>query len=248
MGDISTSLSQTEKSQIVCFTGHRIIGGAETNQLWNITSETIKNLIKKGMQIFISGGAIGFDTLAAQVVLRAREHNPNIKLIMALPCKNHEARWREADKKAYRHLLDNADEVVFVSEQPYFDGCMEKRNQFLAKYSGVCVAYMKRGRSGTSQTVRMARERRLSVINLGEKAEGVKVMVDFEKAFSDFIDSNEYDKADEAFTAMLFTTARSSYMAGWLAAGGEMPQTKGTIQYSRPARVIPFRRGTSENE
>ena len=62
---------------------------------------------------------------------------------------------------------------------------------------------------------------------------------DFEKAFGDFIDGAEYDKAEEAFMEMLFNTARASFKAGWLAAGGEMPETLDGLKYTRPSRMIP---------
>ena len=85
---------------------------------------------------------------------------------MVLPCFDQSERWKTADKQALKHLIANADKVKYVSEQPYFDGCMEKRNRYLVENSGVCVAYMKHERSGTSQTIRFARERGLTVINL----------------------------------------------------------------------------------
>ena len=44
-------------------------------------------------------------------------------------------------------------------------------------------------------------------------------MKDFERLFSDFIDGTQYDKAEEA----LFSLRRMAFMAGWLAAGGEIP-------------------------
>jgi len=44
-------------------------------------------------------------------------------------------------------------------------------------------------------------------------------MVDFEKAFSDFIDRKEYDAAQNA----LFEMVRISFRAGWEAAGGNPP-------------------------
>ena len=41
----------------------------------------------------------------------------------------------------------------------------------------------------------------------------------FEKTFSDYLESRDYDQASEA----LFTIIRSAYLAGWTAAGGEPP-------------------------
>jgi len=44
-------------------------------------------------------------------------------------------------------------------------------------------------------------------------------MKDFEGYFSDFLDSTEYDKAEEA----VFSFVRMAFKAGWIAAGGEAP-------------------------
>ncbi len=51
-------------------------------------------------------------------------------------------------------------------------------------------------------------------------------MVDFEKAFSDFIDRREYDKAQNA----LFDMVRISFKAGWEAAGGNPPPSQPVLQ------------------
>lgn len=44
--------------------------------------------------------------------------------------------------------------------------------------------------------------------------------VDFEKAFSDFLDRREYDQAENALFAMVHV----SFLAGWKAAGGDPPK------------------------
>jgi len=43
-------------------------------------------------------------------------------------------------------------------------------------------------------------------------------MQDFEGSFSTFIDGTEYDKAEDA----IFALVRTTFQAGWLAAGGEL--------------------------
>lgn len=42
---------------------------------------------------------------------------------------------------------------------------------------------------------------------------------DFEKAFSDFLETKEYDQAEN----ILFSAMRKGFIAGWLAAGGDPP-------------------------
>jgi uncharacterized phage-like protein YoqJ len=131
-------------------------------------NDTIGELIEKGVVFFGSGAALGFDLMAAAAVIRHREANQNVKLIMVLPCRNQEVRWKPEDQAEYRRMLDAADKTVCLSER-YYDGCMSTRNKHLVENSSVCVAYMTHGRSGTSQTVRYAKERNLAVINLAEK-------------------------------------------------------------------------------
>ena len=52
-------------------------------------------------------------------------------------------------------------------------------------------------------------------------------MEKIEKSFSDFLESDEYDRLEEGerehLESMLFAMMRAGYKAGWLAAGGELP-------------------------
>jgi len=147
------------------FTGHRKIAHNELPILKQRLENTIENLINQGVVFYGCGGAIGFDMLSGFTVLYLKKKYINIKLIMVLPCHNQDVKWSEADKNAYRKLLAAADKIVFVSEN-YYDGCMKKRNIHLVENSGFCIAYLKYMNSGTSQTVRLAKERGLTVFNL----------------------------------------------------------------------------------
>lgn len=153
------------REEVCCFTGHRHIGGDELHDLGERLTNEMEELICRGVIFFGCGGAIGFDTLAGFVTLKLREKYPNIKLIMVLPCRNQDINWPAEDRANYQTLLASADKIVYVSER-YYDGCMQERNAHLVKNSGYCVAYLKHDRSGTSQTVRMANEQGLVVINL----------------------------------------------------------------------------------
>ncbi len=46
--------------------------------------------------------------------------------------------------------------------------------------------------------------------------------MDFEKAFSDYLDTKEYDESERA----LFEITRQAFKAGWLAAQNESPNNK----------------------
>ena len=55
-----------EKSISVCFSGHRKIPSDRTDNLCEKLDAAIEQLIKNGKSVFMAGGAIGFDTIAAE--------------------------------------------------------------------------------------------------------------------------------------------------------------------------------------
>lgn len=67
------------------FTGHRRIPQDDFLNLQKRLQKIIKQLIKQGITTFYCGGALGFDTLAAQAVLKTRRFQPQVKLILASP-------------------------------------------------------------------------------------------------------------------------------------------------------------------
>ena len=115
---------------------------------------------------------MGWDALAALTVLKLRESYPEVKLHLVLPCPFEEqsAKWNEAQKAEYQHILGLADSVEQVSDR-YYNGCMKARNARLVELaSDYCICYWnpKDFRSGTGQTVRMAKKKGIEVINLFE--------------------------------------------------------------------------------
>lgn len=112
-----------------------------------------------------AGGALGFDTLAAQTVLRLREGYPGMKLILVLPCLTQTRGWKPGDVAEYERIKAQADKVVYTAQQ-YTPGCMHKRNRHLADHSGVCVCYLTKGNGGTAYTVQYAKEHGLEIINI----------------------------------------------------------------------------------
>lgn len=150
-----------------CFTGHRALPMEEREQITHRLEQTLTSLIQTGTQRFMAGGALGFDTLAAQTVLKLREEHPHIKLILILPCLSQTRNWREKDIKIYETIKAAADEVVYTSEE-YTRGCMHKRNRHLVDHSGVCVCYLTQSKGGTAYTVNYAKKQGLEVINLAE--------------------------------------------------------------------------------
>ena len=148
-----------------CFTGHRII--KITPELVQRLKDTIIELIEQGVTDFYDGGALGFDMLCAETVIELKAEYPDIKLHLLLPCPPEEQvkGWNKAQIARYNEILQAADSVTVLSEH-YTDDCMKQRNERLVELSDCCICYCTNPRSGTGQTVRMAREKGIDVINL----------------------------------------------------------------------------------
>ena len=151
-----------------CFTGHRIIPNAKREEIKERLKSTLVSLIeKKGVTLFIAGGALGFDTMAALEVLSLRERYPEIKLRLAIPCENQTKGWKEKDILLYEEIMSQADDVVYTS-RTYTSGCMHIRNRYMVDSSDFCVAYMTKASGGTAYTVKYAEKKGVEVINVAE--------------------------------------------------------------------------------
>lgn len=155
----------TNKEQTCCFTGHRILPSAGREQMLENLEKAIDELVTRGVTDFISGGALGFDQIAARAVLKKRESDARVRLIFALPCRDQDIKWNESQKAAYRALLMQADEVVYVSEQ-YDNTCMRRRNDYMIAQSAHCICALTRTFGGTASTVRRAEKAGLAVTNV----------------------------------------------------------------------------------
>jgi len=155
------------RERTCCFTGHRELPFLKRKMIVRKLEQTVTGLIQSGVQYFGAGGALGFDTLAAQTVLNLKKEYPHIKLILVLPCLSQTRGWKEQDVQIYETIKAEADKVVYTSQQ-YTQDCMHKRNRHLVDHSGVCVCYLTQDKGGTAYTVNYAKKQGLEVINLAE--------------------------------------------------------------------------------
>ena len=152
-----------------CFTGHRTIK-ADISTFSALLSSVIEMLIAdKGVTDFYAGGAYGFDAVSAFSVLHLKENYPEVKLHLILPCSKEEQsrKWTAEQKAELEKLLGLADSVEYVSDR-YYNGCMKDRNARLVELATkCCISYWnpKDFRSGTGQTVRMAKKKGLTIMN-----------------------------------------------------------------------------------
>ena len=152
--------------KICIFTGHRELP-ASTGPLYDALLRHITALYDGGCTDFVSGGAMGFDLLAAEAVLALRPLYPDMRLVMILPCLGQERAYSAADKERYRALLDQADMVRYTAHQ-YYRGCMLTRDRVMAEAAHHCICWLTRSTGDTAYTVRQCVLRDVPVINLAE--------------------------------------------------------------------------------
>lgn len=151
-----------------CFTGHRLLPKEQIPGITLRLSARVDELIAGGVHTFISGGALGFDQLAALVVLCKKEDEKRpVRLVIAQPCRDQSKNWTPAQQRVYDNILSRADEVVCLSDH-YFNGCMQIRNRWMVEHSDHVIACMARLQGGTAQTVRYAAKKGLNVLNVWE--------------------------------------------------------------------------------
>jgi len=149
------------KANTVCVSGHREIGKDLDIKL---LKKIFENLIDNGVDTFLIGMAVGFDTLCFQILEDIRKQK-QIKIIACIPCLSQADRFSFEQKKEYDRLLSVADDKVLLSRE-YTPSCMQKRNMFMVDNSACVVCYLNKNKGGTYNTVKYAEKKGVPVINI----------------------------------------------------------------------------------
>ncbi len=109
----------------------------------------LKDVVEAYDAQFITGGALGVDTWAAEEVLRQGKD-----LTVYAPCRDQESRWPEHAQKRYQRIAAQA-KVVYIQDQ--FDmGCMQKRNEAMVRDCHRLIAVWRHIAGGTRGTIAYA--------------------------------------------------------------------------------------------
>ena len=153
-----------------CFSGHRIIAKKDYEKIFNLTKNKIEFLIKENnVKYFKVGGAKGFDIIASLSIIELKKVYEDIELILILPCKNQDVKWSKKDKELYNIVLENANEIIYVSKE-YTKSCMLERNDKLLENSDYCICYLreKTVRGGTLYTFNRAKNKNIKIYNIND--------------------------------------------------------------------------------
>ena len=159
-----------------CFTGHRpnaLPDAGNERQpgmraLRALLERAVERAVSDGYTDFYAGGALGFDTLAAEAVLRVRLNDSSVCLHLALPGLDQTEGWTAAQLSRYEAIRAEASEVWYAAER-CSPASMQRRNRYLVDHASRCIAYLRRMKGGTLYTVNYALDSGVEVDNLAER-------------------------------------------------------------------------------
>lgn len=157
----------------ICFSGHRPEKLPESPQLVNDIKSllyfSIYESINQGYTRFLTGLARGIDLWAGVYVAEFKEKNPDIQLIAVSPFRKHIDGFKGEEREDLQTILRCADEIIFTSEN-YSRNVYEIRNRYMVEHSDKLIAFVSNYRSGTGQTIRIAKEAGIEIktVNLKE--------------------------------------------------------------------------------
>ena len=160
----------TRREMTCCVTGHRVIPPGEERKIYIRTRYILLRLIReKRVRYFGVGGAVGFDMLAAELLMRIREkeeHQIRIISVLPYPWWQETDDWTDELRRREKIILSASDKIVCV-RPAYEKGVYLLRDRKLVDGSAYCVSYCNRPGTGTAYTVKYALDRKVQVLNAG---------------------------------------------------------------------------------
>jgi len=153
------------------FSGHRrahfhmddsYMGGIMQDAL----QAAISDAIAAGFTTFYTGMAMGFDIIAAEIVLKQKyATTTEISLISVLPFAGQEQRFNKDWRARHDHILRAADSIVVLNPS-LIPGCYHERNRYLIDNSSRLICLYNGKPGGTKHTHDYAAKSNIQIINL----------------------------------------------------------------------------------
>ena len=157
---LTGNLPEFLKNRTCSFTGHRELG--ESFDRENL-KEKIRQIIKKGYDVFLNGMAIGFDSECMEALLALKDEGEDITRGGADPRAERPESRSPGSPERYEYNLSRADYIV-KDDRTYFKNCMLLRNNFLVDNSSLLLAYYDgRKKGGTYYTVNRAKKKGIDI-------------------------------------------------------------------------------------
>lgn len=159
----------------ISFTGHRPqdLGGYDEKNEMNVWVKTslAKAIVwchkKFNTTHWISGGALGVDQWAAEIVLILRDvHNLPFHLMIMKPFTSQHIKWSDESQKRFLTICDNADDVFVCQPDPYAAWKMQYRNKEMCKGAQMIIAVWNGNEGGTGNCVKYAQSLKMPILRI----------------------------------------------------------------------------------
>lgn len=147
--------------------GHRLLPRNKTDEIIQNLAGRILQLARLGITRFLTGGGIGFETLAAKTVLKCREENPDISLSLVLPGRDQAAKWPQDMVQVYENIKSQSDEIIYTSERVGY-GSLLRRNHYMLDEADYLLCYATKATGRTVDMMHYAQRTNHTVINIAE--------------------------------------------------------------------------------
>ena len=127
--------------------------------------EALEYLIGQGYTDFMSGGALGFDQMAAEIVLSLREKYPWVRLIMVIPFDGQADKWSREQRGRWLEIIEASDRVIRISHR-YDKGVFFQRNHYMVENADLLLAAFDGRPGGTAGTVAYAKRHGVRVVRI----------------------------------------------------------------------------------
>ena len=171
-----------DREKSCCFSGHRSAHfDMDTSFMGNILQDALKKAICEaigvGFTVFHSGMAIGFDIIAAEIVLQEKQSRPDgeIALVAVIPFARQEEKWSTRWRKRHDDVLRASDKIVVLNER-YIRGCYHERNRYLVDNSVRLIGLFSGKAGGTAHTFKYSEKKGLDIVNLWKNIENENLL------------------------------------------------------------------------
>ncbi len=161
MTEKKESLPAFDKQKTCAVTGHRDLSlGVDIA----LVEGVLRSAIESGYENFMVGMALGFDFLCFRILEKLRKEKP-IKIIACVPCRGQADKFSDPQKEEYLRMLFSSDKTVVLSET-YTKYCMQRRNAYMVDNSSLLIAYRRKEKGGTNNTVKYAESKGVTIISV----------------------------------------------------------------------------------
>jgi len=133
-----------------------------------VLRQYIESYYAQGVRKFWTGGSIGVDTWASEIILQMKKEPEfyDIELYVAIPFPGFDAKFDAKQKARLKNILADCTESIVVSDA-YSRDAYRRRNYYMVDQSDCVLAVYDNDRSlrsGTGMTVHYAQKKGLTVV------------------------------------------------------------------------------------